>query len=119
MIKKRDQSLFEDCLTKEISHLPETYATTFRTFKKFLLQIQNALRYSYSNGLLECLNNHIKVLKHNAYGFRNFYYFKRQIVIRHGKTILINIICQIKRDKTFHLRNSKKLLMVFGNLVIF
>ncbi len=31
----------------------------------------------------------------------------------------INIICQIKRDKTFHLRNSKKLLMVFGNLVIF
>ncbi|MCZ1443165.1 ABC transporter, partial [Enterococcus faecium] len=25
-----------------------------------------------------------------------------------------NIICQIKRDKTFHLRNSKKLLMVFG-----
>ncbi|RYJ82526.1 MurR/RpiR family transcriptional regulator, partial [Enterococcus faecium] len=24
------------------------------------------------------------------------------------------IICQIKRDKTFHLRNSKKLLMVFG-----
>ena len=32
---------------------------------------------------------------------------------------LTNIICQIKRDKTFHLRNSKKLLMVFGNLVIF
>ncbi|MDU5602821.1 MAG: hypothetical protein E6036_04880, partial [Enterococcus faecium] len=30
-----------------------------------------------------------------------------------------HIICQIKRDKTFHLRNSKKLLMVFGNLVIF
>jgi hypothetical protein len=37
-----------------------------------------------------------------------------------GKGFLINIICQIKRDKTFHLRNSKKkLLMVFGNLVIF
>jgi hypothetical protein len=32
---------------------------------------------------------------------------------------LIDIICQIKRDKTFHLRNKKKLLMVFGNLVIF
>ncbi|TKN50148.1 MurR/RpiR family transcriptional regulator, partial [Enterococcus faecium] len=28
---------------------------------------------------------------------------------------LLSIICQIKRDKTFHLRNSKKLLMVFGN----
>ncbi|WP_369678350.1 transposase, partial [Enterococcus faecium] len=41
-----------------------------RTFKKFLPQIQNALHYSYSNGPLECLNNHIKVLKRNAYGFR-------------------------------------------------
>ncbi|WP_154080573.1 transposase, partial [Enterococcus faecium] len=28
---------------------------------------------SYSNGPLECLNNHIKVLKRNAYGFRSFY----------------------------------------------
>ncbi|MGC3797552.1 helix-turn-helix domain-containing protein, partial [Enterococcus faecium] len=28
--------------------------------------------------------------------------------------VFSNIICQIKRDKTFHLRNSKKLLMVFG-----
>ncbi|MBU5494639.1 hypothetical protein DVW01_15950, partial [Enterococcus faecium] len=25
------------------------------------------------NGPLECLNNHIKVLKRNAYGFRSFY----------------------------------------------
>ncbi len=36
-----------------------------------------------------------------------------------ASSFLLFIICQIKRDKTFHLRNSKKLLMVFGNLVIF
>ncbi|WP_316473990.1 transposase, partial [Enterococcus faecium] len=42
----------------------------------------NALHYSYSNGPLECLNNHIKVLKRNAYGFRNFYNFKLRIMIR-------------------------------------
>ncbi|MFB8492263.1 hypothetical protein ACFCWA_05065, partial [Enterococcus faecium] len=29
------------------------------------------------------------------------------------------IICQIKRDKTFHIRNSKKHLMEFGNLLSF
>ena len=87
-VKKRDQSLFEDCLTRDISGLPETYTTTLRTFKKFLPQIQNALHYSYSNGPLECLNNHIKVLKRNAYGFRNFYNFKLRIMIRHGKTFL-------------------------------
>ncbi len=78
----------ENCLTRDISGLPETYTTTLRTFKKFLPQIQNALHYSYSNGPLECLNNHIKVLKRNAYGFRNFYNFKLRIMIRHGKTFL-------------------------------
>ena len=87
-VKKRDQSLFEDCLNREVSGLPETYTTTLRTFKKFLPQIQNALHYSYSNGPLECLNNHIKVLKRNAYGFRSFYNFKLRIMIRHGKTFL-------------------------------
>lgn len=87
-VKKRDPSLFEDCLTRDISGLPETYTTTLRTFKKFLPQIQNALHYSYSNGPLECLDNHIKVLKRNAYGFRNFYNFKLRIMIRHGKTFL-------------------------------
>ncbi|MZH23778.1 hypothetical protein GT397_01135 [Enterococcus durans] len=78
----------EDCLNREVSGLPETYTTTLRTFKKFLPQIQNALHYSYSNGPLECLNNHIKVLKRNAYGFRSFYNFKLRIMIRHGKTFL-------------------------------
>lgn len=34
-VKKRDQSLFEDCLNREVSGLPETYTTTLRTFKKF------------------------------------------------------------------------------------
>ncbi|WP_338325510.1 transposase [Enterococcus durans] len=70
-----------------ISPLQPSLAT-LRTFKKFLPQIQNALHYSYSNGPLECLNNHIKVLKRNAYGFRSFYNFKLRIMIRHGKTFL-------------------------------
>ncbi|EKZ0213577.1 transposase [Enterococcus faecalis] len=35
-----------------------------------------ALNYSYSNRQLECPNNHIKVLKRNAYGFCNLYNFK-------------------------------------------
>ncbi|NTO98148.1 transposase, partial [Enterococcus faecium] len=60
-----------------------------------------ALHYSYSNGPLECLNNHIKVLKRNAYGFRNFYNFKLRIMIRHGKTFLGSIISRTDR-KSFY-----------------
>ncbi|MGX7139555.1 transposase, partial [Enterococcus silesiacus] len=50
-------------------------------------EIKNALELPYSNGPLECLNNHIKVLKRNAYGFRNFYNFKLRISLCFG-TIL-------------------------------
>ncbi len=39
-------TISKDCLTRDISGLPETYTTTLRTFKKFLPQIQNALHYS-------------------------------------------------------------------------
>ena len=86
--KKRAHSRFENCLSREVSYLPETYVTTLRTFKKFLSQIPNTLRYSYSNEPLECLNTPLKVLKRSAYRFRNFYHFKRRIMIRHDKTIL-------------------------------
>ncbi|NSN06922.1 transposase [Enterococcus faecalis] len=64
-----------------------TYQTTIQTFKKYQKQIQHALNYSYSNGQLECLNNHIKVLKRNAYGFRNFYNFKLRIFVQQGQAI--------------------------------
>ncbi|EGO8197463.1 transposase [Enterococcus faecalis] len=69
-------------LTQNISHLPTTYQTTIRTLKKYQKQIHYALNYSYSNRQLECLNNHIEVLKRNAYGFRNFYNFKLQIFVQ-------------------------------------
>ncbi|MFS0953669.1 transposase [Enterococcus durans] len=66
----------------------DMYTPYVSLVKKFLPQIQNALHYSYSNGSLECLNNHIKVLKRNAYGFHSFYDFKLRIMICHGKTFL-------------------------------
>ena len=47
----------------------------------------DALNYPYSNGQLEWLNNHIKVLKRNAYGFRNFYNFKLLIFVQQGQAI--------------------------------
>lgn len=88
-VKKRDQKHFEELLAFDPT-LPESYRTTLETFKKFLPQIKNALQYTYSNGPLECLNNHIKFLKRNAYGFRSFYNFKLRIMIRHGNTLIVN-----------------------------
>lgn len=88
VIKKRDSESFSELITQNYQ-LPKIYATTLATFKKFLPQIKNSLQYPYSNGPLECLNNHIKVLKRNAYGFRSFYNLKLRIMIRHGNALLI------------------------------
>lgn len=59
----------------------------YELLKKYQKQIHHALNYSYSNEQLECLNNHIKVLKRNAYGFRNFYNFKLRIFVQQGQDI--------------------------------
>ncbi|MHC5216425.1 ISL3 family transposase [Enterococcus sp. LJL128] len=88
-VKKRNQERFEELLVSN-PILPENYRTTLKTFRKFLPQIRNPLQYTYSNGPLECLNNHIKVLKRNAYGFRSFYNFKLRIMIRHGNALLVH-----------------------------
>ncbi|SUN77117.1 transposase [Streptococcus massiliensis] len=44
-------------------------------------KIINALELPYSNAKLEATNNLIKVIKRNAFGFRNFDNFKTRILI--------------------------------------
>ncbi|AFJ26865.1 transposase [Streptococcus parasanguinis FW213] len=44
-------------------------------------KINNALELPYSNAKLEVTNNLIKVIKLNAFGFRNFDNFKTRILI--------------------------------------
>ncbi|MCX7709351.1 MAG: transposase, partial [Clostridia bacterium] len=42
--------------------------------------ILNAFDGPYSNGFTEGINNTIKVIKRIAYGYRNFYNFRRRIL---------------------------------------
>ena len=65
--------LIEDNL-KEIHPL---FQTVFKTFLKDKEKIINALQLSYSNAKLEATNNLIKLIKRNAFGFRNFENFKK------------------------------------------
>ncbi|WP_430601696.1 hypothetical protein IGJ02_001670 [Enterococcus sp. DIV0724b] len=86
-IQTRDYTRFHALLEQDYSRLPAYYQTTITTFKKVQTGIKNALDLPYSNGPLECLNNHIKVLKRNAYGFRNFYNFKLRITLCFGTVL--------------------------------
>ena len=65
--------LIEDNL-KEVHPL---FQTVFKTFLKDKEKIVNALQLSYSNAKLEATNNLIKLIKRNAFGFRNFENFKK------------------------------------------
>lgn len=52
--------------------------TAFRNWNK---EIINSVVYGYSNGQTEGFNNKIKVLKRNAYGYRNFENFRKRILL--------------------------------------
>jgi len=69
--------LIEDNLKKVHS----LFQTVFKTFLKDKEKIVNALQLPYSNAKLEATNNIIKLIKRNAFGFRNFENFKKRIFI--------------------------------------
>ncbi|WP_231082606.1 ISL3 family transposase [Streptococcus sanguinis] len=64
-----------------ISYVNPIFQTVFKTFLKDKDKIMNALELHYSNAKLEATNNLIKVIKRNAFGFRNFDNFKTRILI--------------------------------------
>ena len=64
-----------------ISCVNPIFLAVFKTFLKDKDKILNALELLYSNAKLEATNNLIKVIKRNAFGFRNFENFKTRILI--------------------------------------
>ena len=70
-------SLIEDT----ISCVNPIFQTVFKNLLKDKDKIINALELPYSNAKLEATNNLIKVIKRNAFGFRNFDNFKTRILI--------------------------------------
>lgn len=63
----------------------------FKTFLKDMDKMINALELPYLNAKLEATNSLIKIIKRNAFGFRNFDNFKLRILIA----------LNIKREKRF------------------
>lgn len=60
--------------------IPE-FLKAIETFKNWQTEILNSFDYGYSNGFLEGINNNTKVMKRNAYGFRNFYRARARILL--------------------------------------
>ena len=69
--EKQADHLFE-LIEETISCVNPIFQTVFKTFLKDKGKIINALEPPYSNAKLEATNNLIKIIKRNAFGFRNF-----------------------------------------------
>ena len=68
-------------IEENLKQVHPLFQTVFKTFLKDKEKIANALQLPYSNAKLEATNNLIKLIKRNAFGFRNFENFKKRIFI--------------------------------------
>ena len=68
-------------IEENLKQVHPLFQTVFKTFLKDKEKIVNVLQLPYSNAKLEATNNLIKLIKRNAFGFRNFENFKKRIFI--------------------------------------
>ena len=64
--------------------LSEPMVKSIRTLLSYQEETTNALKYNYSNGPIEGINNYIKVLKRIAFGYRSFVRMRNRILITHN-----------------------------------
>lgn len=79
--QEKQTNHFFGLIEDTISYVNPIFLTVFKTFLKNKDKIINALELPYSNAKLEATNNLIKVIKRNAFGFRNFDNFKTRILV--------------------------------------
>ena len=80
-LQNKEPEKFFGLIEDNIKKVHSLFQTVFKTFLKDKGKIINALQLSYSNAKLEATNNLIKLIKRNAFGFRNFENFKKRIFI--------------------------------------
>ena len=75
--QNKEPEKFFGLIEDNLKQVHPLFQTVFKTFLKDKEKIINALQLSYSNAKLEATNNLIKLIKRNAFGFRNFENFKK------------------------------------------
>ncbi len=76
---KAKKLLADWILTAQSSNIPN-FVKAANTIQNWFVGISNSLNSNLTNGFTEGCNNKIKVLKRNAYGYRNFSRFRNRIL---------------------------------------
>lgn len=80
-IKKKDHIGLKKHFERFFDSASEYMQTAMKTLIENYEYVENALKYNYSNGFTEGINNFIKVLKRIAFGYRSFFHFRNRILI--------------------------------------
>ncbi|MEI6330506.1 MAG: transposase [Pseudanabaena sp. ELA645] len=88
-LKEEFKNIFETCKTPEdgqeklkawLEKAKPVYGAVLETIRNHLDNICNYFLNRTSNGVMEGLNNRIKLIKRQAYGFLNFIYFRSRLL---------------------------------------
>ena len=80
-IKRRDTDTFKRIIFNEHKNISGYFKTALNTCRKYADYIINSMMCHYTNGVIEGINNKIKVIKRIAFGYRSFYHFRNRILI--------------------------------------
>lgn len=80
-IKRKDDELLFKHIKLYLNEVNEQMRTSMKTILDKQNYVTNALTSNYSNGIIEGINNYIKVLKRIAFGYKSFYHFRNRILI--------------------------------------
>ncbi|WP_342470279.1 ISL3 family transposase [Ureibacillus sp. FSL K6-3587] len=80
-IKTKDFELLKKTLENKQNIVSSYMKTAIKTINKYINYVENTLKYDYNNGILEGINNKIKVIKRISFGYRSFYHFRNRIFI--------------------------------------
>ena len=79
-IKRKDDELLFKHIKLYLNEVNEQMRTSMKTILDKQNYVTNVLNSRYSNGIIEGINNYIKVLKRIAFGYKSFYHFRNRIL---------------------------------------
>ncbi|MDO4301108.1 MAG: transposase [Clostridia bacterium] len=62
-IKNKDENKLKLLINSDLNNVSEYMKTSIKSFKKSRKYIINAIKYDYTNGVIEGINNKIKAIK--------------------------------------------------------
>jgi len=86
-IKNKDSEHFTttlDRVEKVYPNISKYMKTSIKSIRENKSYIMNLMYTNYTNGIIEGINNKIKVIKRIAFGYRSYYHFKLRILISNG-----------------------------------